>query len=106
MGPRVNEFERAFAEFCGAPHALAVANGTAALHLALLAVGCGPGDEVVVPSLNFVAAANSIVVSGAEAVFCDIAGPADLNLDPAAVEAARTPRTKAGVAVHYGGGPS
>ena len=90
MGPRVNEFERAFAEFCGAPHALAVANGTAALHLALLAVGCGPGDEVVVPSLNFVAAANAIVHTGAEPVFCDIVGPDELNLDPHDVEVAVT----------------
>src|SRR5512144_819858 len=78
MGPRVEEFEQAFAEFTGAGHAIAVANGTAALHLALLAVGCGPGDEVVVPSLNFVAAANTIVHTDAEPVFCDIVGPADL----------------------------
>ena len=75
MGPRVEEFEREFAAFCGAAHAIAVANGTAALHLALLAVGCGPGDEVVVPSLNFVAAANTIKHTGAEPVFCDIVGP-------------------------------
>ena len=75
MGPRVEEFEREFAAFCGAEHAIAVANGTAALHLALLAVGCGPGDEVVVPSLNFVAAANAIKHTGAEPVFCDIVGP-------------------------------
>jgi len=105
MGPRVNEFERAFAEFCGAPHALAVANGTAALHLALLAVGCGPGDEVIVPSLNFVAAANAIVHTGAEPVFCDIAGPDELNLDPEDVETAVTPRTKAVLALHYAGFP-
>ena len=105
MGPRVEELEREFADFCGAKHALAVANGTAALHLALLAVGCGPGDEVVVPSLNFVAAANVILVSGADPVFCDIAGPDDLNLDPSDVEAAVTPRTKAIVMLHYGGHP-
>jgi dTDP-4-amino-4,6-dideoxygalactose transaminase len=105
MGPRVNEFERAFAEFCGAPHALAVANGTAALHLALIAVGCGPGDEVIVPSLNFVAAANAIVHTGAEPVFCDITGPDELNLDPEDVEAAVTPRTKAILALHYAGFP-
>jgi dTDP-4-amino-4,6-dideoxygalactose transaminase len=105
MGPRVNEFERAFAGFCGAPHALGVANGTAALHLALLAVGCGPGDEVIVPSLNFVAAANAIVHTGAEPVFCDIAGPDELNLDPQDVEAAVTPRTKALLALHYAGFP-
>jgi dTDP-4-amino-4,6-dideoxygalactose transaminase len=105
MGPRVDEFERAFAGFCGAPHALAVANGTAALHLALLAVGCGAGDEVIVPSLNFVAAANAIVHTGAEPVFCDIVGPDELNLDPEDVEAAVTPRTKAVLALHYAGFP-
>ena len=60
MGPQVQEFEGDFASFCGAKHALAVANGTASLHLALLAVGLAPGDEVIVPSLNFVAAANAI----------------------------------------------
>ena len=105
MGPRVEEFEREFAEFCGAPHAVAVANGTAALHLGLLAVGCGPGDEVIVPSLNFVAAANAIVHTGAEPVFCDIVGPDELNLDPADVEAAVGPRTKAVVVMHYAGVP-
>jgi dTDP-4-amino-4,6-dideoxygalactose transaminase len=105
MGPRVGEFEQAFADFCRAEHAVAVANGTAALHLALLAVGCGPGDEVIVPSLNFVAAANTIAHTGADPVFCDIVGPDDLNLDPADVEAAVTPRTKAVVVLHYGGYP-
>jgi dTDP-4-amino-4,6-dideoxygalactose transaminase len=105
MGPRVEALEQEFAAFCRAEHAFAVASGTAAVHLALLAVGCGPGDEVVVPSLNFVAAANTIVHTGAEAVFCDVVGPEDLNLDPADVEAAVTPRTKALVALHYGGHP-
>jgi dTDP-4-amino-4,6-dideoxygalactose transaminase len=105
MGPRVEEFEQAFAEFTGASHAIAVANGTAALHLALLAAGCGRGDEVVVPSLNFVAAANAIVHTGAAPVFCDIAGPDDLNLDPADVEAALSERTKAILVLHYGGHP-
>jgi dTDP-4-amino-4,6-dideoxygalactose transaminase len=103
MGPRVQELEIEFASFCGAGEALAVANGTAALHLALVALGCGPGDEVVVPSLNFVAAANAIAVTGAEPVFCDISGPDDLNLDPADVEAAVTPKTKAIISLHYGG---
>jgi dTDP-4-amino-4,6-dideoxygalactose transaminase len=103
MGPRVAEFEAAFAEFCGARHALAVANGTAALHLALLAVECGAGDEVVVPSLNFVAAANTICHVGATPVFCDIAGEDDLTLDPSDVEAAIGPATKAIVVMHYGG---
>jgi len=105
MGPRVEEFEQEFAGFCGAAHGIAVANGTAALHLALLAVGCGPGDEVVVPSLNFVAAANTIKHTGAEPTFCDIVGPADLNLDPADIEAAVTSQTKALVVLHYGGYP-
>ena len=105
MGPRVEEFESDFAAFCGAEHAIAVANGTAALHLALLAVGCGPGDEVVVPSLNFVAAANTIKHTGAEPVFCDIVGPEELNLDPADVEAAVTEKTKAMIVLHYAGFP-
>jgi len=105
MGPKVEEFEGAFAEFTGTRHAFAVANGTAALHLALLAVECGPGDEVVLPSLNFVAAANAIAHTGATPVFCDIRGDDDLNLDPADVEAAVTPATKAIVVLHYGGFP-
>jgi dTDP-4-amino-4,6-dideoxygalactose transaminase len=105
MGPRVEALEEAFAAAIGARHALAVANGTAALHLALLAAGCGPGDEVVVPSLNFVAAANSIGHVGATPVFCDIRGSHDLNADPADVEACIGPRTKAILALHYGGFP-
>jgi dTDP-4-amino-4,6-dideoxygalactose transaminase len=105
MGPKVLEFETAFAEFCDVRHAFAVANGTAALHLALLAAGCAPGDEVVLPSLNFVAAANAIAHTGAAPVFCDVVGPDDLNLDPADLEAAIGPRTKAVVVLHYGGFP-
>lgn len=105
MGPRVAEFEAAFAAFCGTEHAFAVANGTAALHLALLAAGCGPGDEVVLPSLNFVAAANVAVRIGATPVFCDIGGGTDLNLDPDDVRAAMGPSTKAIIALHYGGLP-
>jgi dTDP-4-amino-4,6-dideoxygalactose transaminase len=105
MGPRVAEFEEAFARYCGARHALAVSSGTAALHLALLAVGCGPGDEVILPSLNFVAAANTVAHTGARSVFCDVRAGDDLNLDPADVEAAVTPRTKVVLALHYGGVP-
>jgi dTDP-4-amino-4,6-dideoxygalactose transaminase len=105
MGPRVEEFERAFAEFSGARHAFAVSSGTAALHLALVACGCGPGDEVILPSLNFVAAANSIAHTGATPVFCDIRGADDLNLDPDDLESAVTPRTKALLVLHYGGHP-
>jgi dTDP-4-amino-4,6-dideoxygalactose transaminase len=105
MGPRVEAFEEAFADFVGARYALAVSNGTAALHLALLACGCGPGDEVVLPSLNFVAAANTIAHTGAKPVFCDVNGAHDLNLDVDDLEAAITPRTKAVLALHYGGHP-
>jgi dTDP-4-amino-4,6-dideoxygalactose transaminase len=105
MGPRVAEFERAFADSTGSRHALAVASGTAALHLALIATGCGPGDEVVLPSLNFVAAANAIAHTGATPVFCDVLSTDDLNLDLADVEAAITPATKALLVLHYGGHP-
>ena len=103
MGPRVEELEALFGELTGASHVLAVSSGTAALHLALLGVGCGPGDEVVLPSLNFVAAANAITRLGATPVFCDVTGMDDLNLDPADLDAAIGPRTKAVVAFHYGG---
>ncbi len=105
MGPRVAEFESAFGSSTGSAHALAVANGTAALHIALLAAGCGPGDEVVLPALNFVAAANTIAHTGAMPVFCDIGGSGDLNLDPADLEAAITENTRAIVALHYAGYP-
>ncbi len=105
MGPRVAEFEASFGELCGTRHAFAVANGTAALHLALLACECGPGDEVVLPSLNFVAAANVVAHSGARPVFCDIRGERDLNLDPDDLEAAVGPATKAVIVLHYGGHP-
>ena len=103
MGPRVAEFERAFADFVGADHAVAVSSGTAALHLALLAIGCRAGDEVVLPSLNFVAAANMVVHTGARLVFCDVHGGTDLNLDPEDVEATLTGATKAVLVLHYGG---
>lgn len=105
MGPCVAEFEREFAGLCGAKHAFAVMNGTGALHLALLAVGCGPGDEVLLPSLNFVAAANTIVHTGATPVFCDITGTEDLNVDPEDLAAAMSASTKAIVVMHYGGHP-
>jgi dTDP-4-amino-4,6-dideoxygalactose transaminase len=105
MGPHVADLEREFAAFSGADHAFAVANGTAALHLALLAVGCGAGDDVLVPSLNFVAAANTIGHAGATAVFCDVAAADDLRVSPADIEAAITPSTRAVVVMHYGGHP-
>jgi dTDP-4-amino-4,6-dideoxygalactose transaminase len=105
MGPKVAEFEHEFARFCGSKHAFAVSNGTAALHLALLATGCGPGDEVVVPSLTFVAAANSIAHTGATPVFCDIEGADDLTLSPADLERVIGPATRAVIVMHYGGHP-
>ena len=105
MGPRVHQLEVEFAAFCDVGHAMAVTNGTAALHLALLAVGCGPGDEVLLPSLNFVAAANTIRHTGAVPVFCDIGGVDDLNVSPLDLEAAIGPRTRAIVVMHYGGHP-
>lgn len=110
VGPRTAEFEAAFsAQMQGnldtPPHAVAVANCTAALHLALLAVGVGPGDEVLVPSYTFVASANAILYTGATPVFVDIVGPHDLNVDLADLEAKLTPRTKAAIAVHMCGFP-
>jgi dTDP-4-amino-4,6-dideoxygalactose transaminase len=103
MGPRVADLEARFSSVVGAPHALAVANGTAALHLALLALECGPGDEVVLPSLNFVAAANAVTRVGATPVFCDVTGEDDLNLDPADLAQALGPRTRAVIVLHYAG---
>ena len=105
MGPRVAEFERQFAEFSGSGHAIAVSNGTAALHLALLAVGCGHGDEVVLPSLNFVAAANVTMHTGSRPVFCDIESPLEPNLSTESLEAAIGPATKAIIALHFAGVP-
>ncbi len=105
MGPRTRLFEDEFARFLGAPFALGVANGTAALHLASLALGLGPGDEVLCPALTFVATANAILYTGARPVFADINGPEDLNLSPADAARKVTPRTKAIMAVHYAGYP-
>ena len=104
-GPRVQAFERAFAAYTGAPHALAVNSGTAALHLALLASEVGPDDEVVTTPLTFCATANTIVHVGARPVFADI-DPVTWNLDPRAAAEALSPRTKAIVPVHYAGRPA
>jgi dTDP-4-amino-4,6-dideoxygalactose transaminase len=105
MGPRTEAFERALAEYTGARHALATANGTAALHLICLAAGFGPGDEVIVPSLTFVASVNAIAYTGATPVFVDIAALDRPWPSAAAVEAAITPRTRGVMAVAYGGHP-
>ena len=103
-GPRVREFEERFARLVGVEHAVAVASGTAALHLALLATGIGPGDEVVTTPITWAATANMIVAVGAEPVFADV-DPATLMLDPDAVAAAIGPRTRAILPVHYAGQP-
>jgi dTDP-4-amino-4,6-dideoxygalactose transaminase len=103
MGPRTEAFEAAFAELCGVEHAVAVSSGTAALHLALLAAGIGPGDEVLVPALTFVAGAAAVRYCGATPVFVDSLGPHDLNLDPATAARLVTPRTRAVLATHWMG---
>jgi dTDP-4-amino-4,6-dideoxygalactose transaminase len=105
MGPRTQELERVFAEYTGARHAFGVANGTAALHLICMAAGLGPGDEVIVPSLTFVASVNAIAYTGATPVFADIAGLEAPWLSAEAAEAAITPRTRAIMTVAYGGHP-
>lgn len=103
-GPRVRLFEQRFAEYTGAPHAVALNSCTAALHLALVAAGIGPGDEVITTPLTFCATANTIVQVGATPVFADI-DPVTWNLSPAAAAAAITPRTRAILPVHYAGRP-
>ena len=103
-GPRVAEFERAFADFVGAREAVAVSNGTAALHAAMYAIGIGPGDEVIVPAMTFAASANCVVYQDGTPVFADV-DPETLLLDPAQVMAKITSRTRAIVAVDYAGQP-
>src|SRR5260370_19592895 len=105
QGPRVAEFERKFAEYVGAPHAVAVSSCTTALHLALLTAGIRPGDEVLCPSLSFIATANAIVYAGARPVFVDIE-ESTYNMAPAAMEDAITPRTEAVLVVHQIGLPA
>ena len=90
----------------GVPHAVAVSSATAALHLALLAAGIGPGDEVIVPAFTFVASASAVRYTGAEPVLCDVSDPLRFNLDPQDVERRITPRTRAVVAVHFCGYPA
>jgi dTDP-4-amino-4,6-dideoxygalactose transaminase len=106
MGPRTEAFEQAFAQHLGARHAVALSSGTAALHLAYLAAGIGPGDEVIVPSFTFVATANGVIYCGGQPVFADIVGLENPSIDPASVERLITPRTRAVAAVHFGGYPA
>jgi dTDP-4-amino-4,6-dideoxygalactose transaminase len=106
MGPRTQAFERALAEHVGTPHAVTVSSGTAALHLAYLAAGIGPGDEVIVPAVTFVASASAVRFTGAHPVLCDVGGGPNLNIDAADAAQRITPRTRAIVAVHFAGYPA
>ena len=99
QGPRVEEFERVVAAYLGVKHALAVSSCTTALHLALVGLGVGPGDEVVVPSLSYIATANVVLYTGATPVFAEVNGRT-FNMDPEALAAVITPRTRAVVPVH------
>jgi len=103
-GDRVAEFEKKFADFCGSNHAVAINNGTAALHAALLAAGIGPGDEVIVPAFTFVATATAVAMCGAKPVFADV-DEKTFNIDPRQVAERITPRTKAVIGVHLFGQP-
>src|SRR5689334_15296722 len=105
QGEQVAAFERRFAELCQVKEAIAVSSGTAALHLALLAHGIGPGDEVITSPFSFAATGNTILLVGATPVFVDI-DPDTYNLDPQLVERAITPRTKAIMPVHLYGNPA
>jgi len=105
MGAMVETFEDAFANFLGVRHAIAVSSATAALHLAHHVMGIGVEDEVIVPSLTFVATASSVVYTGATPIFADIIGEQDLNIDPDDVAHRITSRTRGIVVVHYAGYP-
>lgn len=105
LGEEVESFETEFAAYCGSSYCIGVASGSAALHLALLASGIGPGDEVITTPFTFAATAEAIVHCGAKPVFVDVRGD-DANIDPAKIEQAITPRTKAIVPVHLYGKPA
>jgi dTDP-4-amino-4,6-dideoxygalactose transaminase len=105
MGPKVLEFERLLAPLAGAQEAVAVSSGTAALHVAVLALGIGPGDEVIVPAYTFPATANVVALAGATPVLADV-DPVTMNLDSADAERRVTPRTKPILAVHLIGRPA
>jgi dTDP-4-amino-4,6-dideoxygalactose transaminase len=105
MGGVTQEFEAAFAEKFGVKHAFAVSNATEALHLACLALDIGAGDEVITPSLSFVATTNAVLYTGADVRFADICGPDDLTISPEDIRRKINPRTKAIIVMHYGGYP-
>lgn len=103
-GPKVAEFEERVAEYCGVAHGVAVSSGTAALHCAMHALGIGPGDEVIVPSITFAATSNSVLYQGGTPVFADV-DPETLLISPDSVAAKVTPATRAIVGVDYAGQP-
>jgi perosamine synthetase len=105
LGPKMEEFEEAVASYAGVPYGVALASGTAGLHLGLTALGIGEGDEVILPSFAFIAAANAVLYQRATPVFADI-DPLTLNLDPESVARAITPRTRAIIVVHTFGRPA
>jgi dTDP-4-amino-4,6-dideoxygalactose transaminase len=104
-GPVTDKFERTFAQYLGGGYAVAVSNGTAALHLALACLDLQERDEVILPSLTFVATANAVLYTGAKPVFADIQGEGDLNISPEEIKRKITERTKAILVMHYGGYP-
>src|SRR5262245_16925366 len=101
MGPAVEQWERLIADYCGARFCIGVSSGTDAIYLALRACGIGPGDDVIVPAMSWVATVNAVVIAGATPVFVDIGD--DLNIDVARIEPAITPKTRAILPVHYTG---
>jgi dTDP-4-amino-4,6-dideoxygalactose transaminase len=105
MGPVTQEFEREFAAMHHVKHALGVTNATVALHMACIALGLGPGDEVIAPSLSFVATTNAVLYTGASVKFAEIIGPDELTISPESIASQITPRTKAIIVMHYGGYP-
>jgi perosamine synthetase len=105
LGKYIDTFEAEFARFCGSRYACCVSNGTVAIHLSLVANGIGPGDEVIIPDLSFVATANAVMHAGATPVIVDI-DPFNLCIDPGEIEKAITPRTKAIMPVHLYGHPA
>ena len=104
-GPVTERFEAAFSRYLGDGYAIAVSSGTAALHLAIACLDPGAGDEVILPSLTFVATANAVLYTGATPVFADIVGPENLNISPDEIEKKVTSKTKAIIVMHYGGYP-
>lgn len=105
MGAITQEFEAKFSQYLGVKHAVAVSNATEALHLACLALGIGPGDEVITPSLSFVATSNAVLYTGADVRFADVIGTEDLTIDPEDIAKRINSKTKAIIVMHYAGYP-